>query len=146
MEPPPTRHSERAQRVEESSHVAIHDRTNILWNRQQSPLALPLGELSPQVTERALQRFGNDNIYWYPQCFPSPSSLRSATSPIGRGKGGACQDGVVPFNHTGCVRYGASPSPGLAPWDATDTNVPQFRLTPVGGRLPPLQWGYHVGG
>ena len=39
-----------------------------------NPLALPLGELSPQVTERALR-------------LPSPSSLRSATSPIGRGKG-----------------------------------------------------------
>ena len=42
-----------------------------------SPLALPLGELSPQVTERAF-RYG---------CLPSPSSLRSATSPKGRGKG-----------------------------------------------------------
>ena len=41
-----------------------------------SPLALPLGELSPQVTERVL-----------PPWFPSPSSLRSATSPKGRGKG-----------------------------------------------------------
>ena len=40
------------------------------------PLALPLGELSPKVTERAL----------HPN-FPSPSSLRSATSPKGRGKG-----------------------------------------------------------
>ena len=39
-------------------------------------MALPLGELSPKVTERAL----------HPR-FPSPSSLRSATSPIGRGKG-----------------------------------------------------------
>ena len=42
-----------------------------------SPLALPLGELSPQVTERVLQPF----------CSPSPSSLRSATSPKGRGMG-----------------------------------------------------------
>ena len=41
-----------------------------------TPSALPLGELSPKVTERAL----------HPN-FPSPSSLRSATSPIGRGKG-----------------------------------------------------------
>ena len=40
------------------------------------PLALPLGELSPQVTERALH-----------PGFPSPSSLRSSTSPKGRGKG-----------------------------------------------------------
>ena len=37
------------------------------------PLALPLGELSPQVTERVLR-------------FPSPASFRSATSPKGRGK------------------------------------------------------------
>ena len=41
-----------------------------------SPLALPLGELSPKVTERAFRTH-----------FPSPSSLRSATSPKGRGKG-----------------------------------------------------------
>ena len=41
-----------------------------------SPLALPLGELSPKVTERVLQ-----------PGIPSPSSLRSATSPKGRGKG-----------------------------------------------------------
>ena len=40
-----------------------------------SPLALPLGELSPQVTERGLQ-LG----------LPSPTSLRSATFPMGRGK------------------------------------------------------------
>ena len=39
-------------------------------------MALPLGELSPKVTEKVLH-LG----------FPSPSSLRSATSPIGRGKG-----------------------------------------------------------
>ena len=84
-----------------------------------SPLALPLGELSPQVTERALQSFSNDKIdlcahttkisvdipvpakppgifqlgviFWYRHCLPSPSSLRSATSPTGRGKG--CRDG-----------------------------------------------------
>ena len=40
-----------------------------------SPLALPLGELSPKVTERVL----------HPD-MPSPSSLRSATSPKGGGK------------------------------------------------------------
>ena len=45
-----------------------------------TPLALPPGELSPQVTERA-SRPG----------FPSPSSLRSATSPKERGKGVFCQ-------------------------------------------------------
>ena len=39
-------------------------------------LALPLGELSPKVTERVLQ-----------SGIPSPSSLRSATFPKGRGKG-----------------------------------------------------------
>ena len=42
-----------------------------------SLLALPLGELSPKVTERVLRH----------DCLPSPSSLRSATSPKGRGKG-----------------------------------------------------------
>ena len=41
------------------------------------PLALPLGELSPKVTERALH-----------PVFPSPASLRSAAAPIGRGKEG----------------------------------------------------------
>ena len=41
-----------------------------------TPLALPLGELSPKVTERVLH-----------PSIPSPSSLRSATSPKGRGKG-----------------------------------------------------------
>jgi len=38
--------------------------------------APPRGELSPKVTERVLQPY-----------FPSPSSLRSATSPKGSGKG-----------------------------------------------------------
>ena len=46
--------------------------------RGTSPLALPLGELSPKVTERVLH-----------SGLPSPSSLRSATSPKGRGKGDA---------------------------------------------------------
>ena len=44
------------------------------------PLGSPSGRLSPQVTERA-SRPG----------FPSPSSLCSATSPKGRGKGVLCQ-------------------------------------------------------
>ncbi len=57
------------------------------------PLALPLGELSPQVTERVLQLFSavTDRL-------PSPSSLRSATSPRGRGKGcprGRPKDGTA---------------------------------------------------
>ena len=30
---------------------------------EKAALALPLGELSPQVTERALQRFSNDNVH-----------------------------------------------------------------------------------
>ena len=49
-------------------------------------LALPLGELSPKVTERAIAA-----LWGYGPCFaaclPSPSSLRPATSPRGRGKG-----------------------------------------------------------
>ena len=59
------------------------------------PLALPLGELSPKATERgkAVCRclwqikaccFLNDKINLF---LPSPTSLRSATSPKGRGKG-----------------------------------------------------------
>ena len=57
-------------------------------------LALPLGELSPQVTERALRP---RDVICLRRCqhfpigrcryLPSPSSLRSATSPTGRGKG-----------------------------------------------------------
>ena len=43
--------------------------------RTRHPLALPLGELSPKVTERAFH-----------PCFPSSAPLRSAASPIGRGK------------------------------------------------------------
>ena len=42
-----------------------------------NPLALPLGELSPQATERALAVTSD---------IPSPSSRRSGTSPKGRGK------------------------------------------------------------
>ena len=59
-------------------------------------LALPLGELSPQVTERTLRP---RDVICLRRCqhfpigrcryLPSPSSLRSATSPTGRGKGGA---------------------------------------------------------
>ena len=55
-------------------------------------LALPLGELSPKVTERALQ-----------SSFPSPSSLHSTTSPRG----------VLTLNYiyarTGTVDYPAVP-------------------------------------
>ena len=45
-------------------------------NAGTDPLKLPLGELSQKVTQRVLQ-----------PSIPSPSSLRSATSPKGRGKG-----------------------------------------------------------
>ena len=61
-------------------------------------LGSPLGELSPQVTERALRP---RDVICLRRCqhfpigrcryLPSPSSLRSATSPTGRGKG--CRDG-----------------------------------------------------
>ena len=47
---------------------------------EYNPLALPLGELSPKVTERVL----------HPGLL-SPSSLCSATSPKERGKGVLCQ-------------------------------------------------------
>ena len=57
-------------------------------------LALPLGELSPEVTERTLRP---RDVICLRRCqhfpigrcryLPSPSSLRSATSPTGRGKG-----------------------------------------------------------
>ena len=50
------------------------------------PLALPLGELSPQATERARQISKPPGLLWHGHCLPSPSSLRSATSPTGRGK------------------------------------------------------------
>ena len=47
---------------------------------ERNPLARPLGELSPKVTERVLQHRKQGSIA------PSPTSLRSATSPKGRGK------------------------------------------------------------
>ena len=59
-------------------------------------LALPLGELSPQVTERTLRP---RDVICLRRCqhfpigrcryLPSPSSLRSATSPTGERQGGA---------------------------------------------------------
>ena len=74
-------------------------RKNIGWNvsasicsiscaNMSSPLALPLGELSPQAG-RAFRTH-----------FPSPSSLRSATSPKGSGKG--CLGGIE--MHPICLR------------------------------------------
>ena len=62
-----------------------------------SPLALPLGELSPQVTERVLH-LG----------LPSPSSLRSGTSPKERGKG-------VPFITPQCLSAVCSAPPICRP-------------------------------
>ena len=63
-------------------------------------LGSPLGELSPQVTERALRP---RDVICLRRCqhfpidvaviCPSPSSLRSATSPTGRGKG--CTETVL---------------------------------------------------
>ena len=58
-------------------------------------LALPLGELSPQVTERATwlslweswRRRRLRGCAGHGRRVPSPSSLRSDTSPRGRGKG-----------------------------------------------------------
>ena len=51
---------------------------------EHPPLALPLGELSPQATERAQLIIKPPGVYGH--CLPSPASLRSATSPTGRGK------------------------------------------------------------
>ena len=62
---------------------------------EKAPLALPLGELSPQVTERVLRRFLNDNVNWHHQRWPSPSELRSATSPKGRGKRDVSTDSPI---------------------------------------------------
>ena len=54
---------------------------------EKPTLALPLGELSPQVTERALQRFLNENVHLNHQRWPSQSRLCRASSPKGRAKG-----------------------------------------------------------
>ena len=43
--------------------------------------------LGAAETERALRRFYNENVHLNSQRWPSPSELRSATSPKGRGKG-----------------------------------------------------------
>ena len=67
-------------------------------------LPLPLGELSPKVTERGKAAL-NDKILVLPSP-SSPSSLRSATSPKGRGKGmlaaiqltGTADHSAVPVN------------------------------------------------
>ena len=50
-------------------------------------MALPLGELSPQVTERALRRLLNNHVHLNPQRWPSQSRLCRASSPKGRAKG-----------------------------------------------------------
>ena len=67
------------------------------------PLALPLGELSPKVTERVL----------HPN-FPSPSSLRSDTSPKGRGKWDAEKEifGAHLSNFAGKIQENRSGFPG----------------------------------
>ena len=67
-------------------HSGIRFPTDTAVLNRYSPLALPLGELSPKVTERVLH-----------PGFPSPSSLCSATSPKGRGKG-AVHYSTVPVN------------------------------------------------
>ena len=54
---------------------------------EKATLALPLGELSPKVTERALRRFLNENVHLNPQRWPSQSRLCRASSPKGRAKG-----------------------------------------------------------
>ena len=58
----------------------------------RSPSALPLGELSPKVTERVL--WHHDTVLQHRRCLPSPTSLRSATSPRGRGKRGSLVERV----------------------------------------------------
>ena len=54
---------------------------------EKATLALPLGELSPQVTERALRRLMNNHVHLNPQRWPSQSRLCRASSPKGRAKG-----------------------------------------------------------
>ena len=54
---------------------------------EKATLALPLGELSPKVTERALQRLLNNHVHLNPQRWPSQSRLCRASSPKGRAKG-----------------------------------------------------------
>ena len=71
-----------------------------------NPSALPLGELSPKVTERAL----------HPN-FPSPSSLRSDTSPKERGKGFLlsfciCR-GILPLRPQQRLKTGAEKLPAV---------------------------------
>ena len=58
-----------------------------MLSKRQPWLSLWESWLGAAETERALRRFYNENVHWYPQRWPSPSELRSATSPIGRGKG-----------------------------------------------------------
>ena len=55
--------------------------------KRQSWLSLWESWLGAAETERVLGRFLNDNVHLNHQRWPSPSELRSATSPRGRGKG-----------------------------------------------------------
>ncbi len=71
----------------------MHLVTSLRRAGKARPLALPMGELAQlkAVTERVPSQ--NLRIFSYlPLHTPSPSSLRSATSPIGRGKGGCAAD------------------------------------------------------
>ncbi len=54
---------------------------------EKPTLALPLGELSPKVTERVLRRLLNNHVHLNPQRWPSQSRLCRASSPKGRAKG-----------------------------------------------------------
>ena len=54
---------------------------------EKATLALPLGEQSPKVTERALRRLLNNHVHLNPQRWPSQSRLCRASSPKGRAKG-----------------------------------------------------------
>ena len=114
-----------------------------------SPLALPLGELSPQVTERVLQPFTEiplGVVFRYGHCLPSPSSLRSATSPKGRGKGvertrtapSHAPQGAAPFRGSPqCVHWAMGAPESDAVQEGKDRTVCRQFFSPLAAPAPP---------
>ena len=68
-----------------AAHILRRKAPKFVIARREAPLALPLGELSPKVTERALQALLNGNSNQGEGCF-SLSGGCAASSPKGRAK------------------------------------------------------------
>ena len=97
-----------------------------------SPLALPLGELSPQVTERELKPFLNDNLLG---CCPlgmvivCPLRPRYARPPLPKGEA-ICFPGYVSLSG---ARYARPPLPRGEARDARAVHRKVYRSAPFIG-------------